>query len=192
MPAEQRNDFLFDFPAHLEQPLAWMIMGLSWFGIIVTLAVFSSLRVLTFTLIWAWHFFIVLSALQCSKKYSLNFIFRVFSCFYRKRERKTSWTSRAFGTEANRPSRLDLIFSFIFLLPWPVRVPSVAPTVTNLPAVRENQGSIPGEGNGYPLQYSCLENPMDKGAWWATVHGVSTSRTQLSDWHTYTMSWQII
>ena len=33
----------------------------------------------------------------------------------------------------------------------------------------------PGEGNGYPLQYSCLENSMDKGAWWATVHGVAKS-----------------
>ena len=48
-------------------------------------------------------------------------------------------------------------------------------------------GSIPGsgrssgEGNGNPLQYSCLENPMDGGAWWATVHGVATSRTRLSD-----------
>ena len=39
-------------------------------------------------------------------------------------------------------------------------------------------GRSPGEGNGYPLQYSCLENPMDRGAWQATVHGV-TSRTQL-------------
>ena len=38
-----------------------------------------------------------------------------------------------------------------------------------------------GEGNGTPLQYSCLENPMDGGAWWATVHGVSKSRTRLSD-----------
>ena len=48
-------------------------------------------------------------------------------------------------------------------------------------------GSVPGtgrssgEGNGNPLQYSCLENPMDRGAWWATVHGVAKSRTQLSD-----------
>ena len=39
----------------------------------------------------------------------------------------------------------------------------------------------PGEGNCNPLQYSCLENPMDGGAWWATVHGVAKSRTQLSD-----------
>ena len=38
-----------------------------------------------------------------------------------------------------------------------------------------------GEGNGTPLQYSCLENPMDGGAWWAVVHGVAKSRTRLSD-----------
>ena len=36
---------------------------------------------------------------------------------------------------------------------------------------------ITGEGNGTPLQYSCLENPMDGGAWWAAVHGVAKSRT---------------
>ena len=42
-------------------------------------------------------------------------------------------------------------------------------------------GRSPGERNGYPLQYSCLENSMDRGAWWATVHGVTKSRTQLSD-----------
>ena len=36
-----------------------------------------------------------------------------------------------------------------------------------------------GEGNGNPLQYSCLENPVDRGAWWAAVHGVSKSRTRL-------------
>ena len=40
---------------------------------------------------------------------------------------------------------------------------------------------ISGEGNGTPLQYSRLENPMDGGAWWATVHGVARSRTRLSD-----------
>ena len=38
-----------------------------------------------------------------------------------------------------------------------------------------------GEGNGTPLQYSCLENPMDRGAWWAAVHGVAKSRARLSD-----------
>ena len=44
----------------------------------------------------------------------------------------------------------------------------------------------PGEGNGNPLQYSCLENPRDGGAWWATVHGVTKSQTQLSNYtHTF-------
>ena len=39
----------------------------------------------------------------------------------------------------------------------------------------------PGEGHGNPLQYSCLENSVDRGAWWAPVHGVAKSRTQLND-----------
>ena len=42
-------------------------------------------------------------------------------------------------------------------------------------------GRSPGERNGNPLQYPRLENPMDGGAWWATVHGVAKSRTRLSD-----------
>jgi len=42
-------------------------------------------------------------------------------------------------------------------------------------------GRFPGEGNGYPLQYSCLGNPMDRGPWQATVHGVAKSWTQLSN-----------
>ena len=49
--------------------------------------------------------------------------------------------------------------------------------VKNLPA---NAGDN-GEGDGTPLQYSCLENPIDGGAWWAAVHGVTKSRTPLSD-----------
>ena len=43
----------------------------------------------------------------------------------------------------------------------------------------DNQDTI-GEGNGTPLQYSCLENPMDRGAWWAAVYEVAKSRTRLS------------
>ena len=47
----------------------------------------------------------------------------------------------------------------------------------------------PGEGNGNTRQYSCLENPMDGGAWWATIHGVAKSGTQLSDFtFTFTIS----
>ena len=58
--------------------------------------------------------------------------------------------------------------------------------VKNPPASVGDTGSIPGsgrspgEGNGNPLQYSCLENPVDRGAWWATVHGVAQSQTHLS------------
>ena len=60
---------------------------------------------------------------------------------------------------------------------------------------RPNLPVTPGvscrEGNGIPLQYSCLEKPMDGGAWWAAVHGVAKSRTRLSDFtftfHFYAM-----
>ena len=45
-------------------------------------------------------------------------------------------------------------------------------------------GRSPGEGNGNPLHSSCLGNPMDRGAWWATVHGVTENRTWLTDWTT--------
>ena len=47
-----------------------------------------------------------------------------------------------------------------------------------------------GEGNGTPLQYSCLENPMDGEAWWAAVHGVAKSRTWLSDFTFTFMHWR--
>ena len=62
--------------------------------------------------------------------------------------------------------------------------------VKNQPASEGDTGDIglipqsgrsPGEGNGNPLQYSCLENPMDRGAWQGTVHGVAESTTCLSD-----------
>ena len=69
-----------------------------------------------------------------------------------------------------------------------------------------NLGTSLGEGNGTPLQYSCLENPMDGGAWWAAFHGVARSRTRLSDFtftfhfpalekematHSSTLAWRI-
>ena len=47
----------------------------------------------------------------------------------------------------------------------------------------------PGELNGNQLLYSCLENPMDKGTWWATVHRVAKSRTQLKRVNTHTQVW---
>ena len=63
----------------------------------------------------------------------------------------------------------------------------VAQVVKNLPATQILPefdpwvGRSPGEGNGNRLQYSCLENPMDRGAWQATVHGVAKKWTQLND-----------
>ena len=50
-----------------------------------------------------------------------------------------------------------------------------------LNSIKDRNGRDLREGNGNPLQYSCLENPMDRGAWWAAVPGVAKSRTRLSD-----------
>ena len=78
---------------------------------------------------------------------------------------------------------------------YPVRsiwASQMAQVVKNLPSNAEDaaltpgSGRSPGGGNGNSLQYSFLENRMDGGAWWATVHGVSKSQTQLSDWAQHT------
>ena len=58
------------------------------------------------------------------------------------------------------------------LIPWSGRSPGEG---------NSNPLRSAGEGNSNPLQYSCLENPMEGGAWWATDHGITKSRTQLSD-----------
>ena len=65
----------------------------------------------------------------------------------------------------------------------------IGSVVKNPPAMQETHigdgvsipglGRYPGEGNGNPLQYSCQENPMDRGGWWATVLGITKSHTQL-------------
>ena len=75
------------------------------------------------------------------------------------------------------------MFSWQFSLSF--RASLASQLVKNLPAMQETRvpflglvpglGRFPGEENGNPLQYSCLENPMDRGAWWATVRGVSKS-----------------
>ena len=68
----------------------------------------------------------------------------------------------------------------------------VAQSIKNLTVIQETQfntwvGKIPGRGNGNPLQYSCLENPMDRGAWWATVHRLAEldMTGQLTHIHTH-------
>ena len=68
-----------------------------------------------------------------------------------------------------------------------MRASQVALVIKDPPANAGDLGSIPGSertpggGDGNPLQYSCLGNPMNRGAWWATVYGVTKSWTRLSD-----------
>ena len=57
------------------------------------------------------------------------------------------------------------------------------------PGLIPGSGRSPGEENGNPLQYSCLENPIYGGPWWATVHGVAKSRTRLSDFTSLYFTW---
>ena len=71
----------------------------------------------------------------------------------------------------------------------------MAQMVKSLPCNTGDLGLIPGlggshgKGNGNPLQYSCLENPMDGGAWSATVHGVTKSQTRLSEFSLYELKY---
>ena len=86
---------------------------------------------------------------------------------------------------------LDSIYMHLYMIffSWPTslcvtssRFIHLSSTDSNLFLFKAEWYSIVyGEGNGTPLQYSCLENPMDGGAWWAAVHGVAESRTRLSD-----------
>ena len=80
---------------------------------------------------------------------------------------------------------LHLFFFFyvlaqVFGLPWWLSGKESTCNVGNEDSIPW-LGIFPGEGNGNPLQYSCLENPMDRGAWWATVHGITKNRTRLSN-----------
>ena len=68
----------------------------------------------------------------------------------------------------------------LYCFPGSSEVQASACNVENLGLI-PGSGRSPGEGNDNPPQYSCLENPMDGGAWWATVHGVAKSWTRQSD-----------
>ena len=93
-------------------------------------------------------------------------------------------------------SRVRDVFSLGFLGPmYMIQASQVEPVVKNLPAMQEilrDAGSIPGwrrspeGGHGNPLQYSCLENPMDGGAWWTTVYRVAKSQRGLKQLSTHT------
>ena len=83
---------------------------------------------------------------------------------------------------------MSWMWVFLGLIKDPHQASQVVLVVKNLPAnagdIRNvssipESGRFPGEGHGNPLQHCCLENPMDKGAWWAAVHWVAQSWTQL-------------
>ena len=63
-------------------------------------------------------------------------------------------------------------------------LPASAGDIRNVGAI-PGSGRSPGKGHGNPLQYSCLENHMDRGAWWAMIHGVAKSWTQLKQLSTH-------
>ena len=101
--------------------------------------------------------------------------------------------SKIAGTESEGESAVILSIKChlnqFYYITKQISASQVALVVKNLPTnagdVRDvgsvpGSGRSPGEGNGNPLQYPCLENPMDRGAWWAIVHGVVKSQTRLS------------
>ena len=95
------------------------------------------------------------------------------------------FTSRSLVTDERKCTKLSVI--------WNLTIPTSSPfclgfsIYTKLPM----NYSSPGEGNGNPLQYSCLAIPMDRGAWKAVVHGVASSQTGLSDF-TFTFHFQVL
>ena len=81
-------------------------------------------------------------------------------------------------------SRQEYWSGLPYPLPRDIANPGIKPTSLRSSALADRfftTTTTSREGNGTPLQYSCLENPMDRGAWWAAVHGVMKSRTRLSD-----------
>ena len=77
------------------------------------------------------------------------------------------------------------VCTYVKVFPGGSEVKASACSAGDLGSIPES-GRCPGEGNGNPLQYSCLENPMEGGAWQATVHGVAKSRTPLSNFTSHT------
>ena len=81
-----------------------------------------------------------------------------------------------------------VLLSYLLIVLLSFRASQMAQQIKNPPAMQEMQadmgsipgwGRFPGEEHGEPLLYSCLENPMDRGAWWVTVHRVTKSQTQI-------------
>ena len=105
-----------------------------------------------------------------------------------KRKKKHFWNSCELTNHGYLGSKL---YSSQSSNTFPLQFqPPVEVKYVNHILYNENLYMSNGGGNGTPLQYSCLENPMDGGAWWAAVHGVTESRTWLSDFTFTFMHWR--
>ena len=119
-------------------------------------------------------------------------------CWGLKMKKRRAWTlhpmpignlipssKRSFPREKHELSHLCLYLpSSTKWLPWWFRSKESAYNAedTGNPGLIPGSGRSPGGGHGNPLQYSSLENPMDRGAWWATVHEIAKNQTRWSDW----------
>ena len=115
-------------------------------------------------------------------------------CFPSQPGSSSSWTRDESERQDSGWDHFLLVFTWNWTDLCYSRVSQVALVVKNLPANAgdvKGTGSIPGSerfpggGNGSPPQYSCVENPMDRGAWWATIHRVTKSRTRLKQLSMY-------
>ena len=103
-------------------------------------------------------------------------ISRNWSSWHFQRKTQTWHLSLTYGVQG-----CFCLIVFIFLVFTHSGKECSSPKVCAPPLSGQFSKLIFGEGNGTPLQYSCLENPMDGGAWWAAVHGITKSQTRLSD-----------
>ena len=93
----------------------------------------------------------------------------------------TLWIIALQAPQSMGPSSQEYWSGLLCPPPGDLPNPGIEPAFPSLQVDSLLLSHYSGEGNGTLLQYSCLENPMDRGAWWAAVHGVTKSQTQLSD-----------
>ena len=124
--------------------------------------------------------------IRCPKYCSFSFSISPSNEYSEFSQGTTQWWEYALVvTKMGRKSKKAYIYMYICSFPGGSEDKASACNAGD-PGSIPGLGRSPGEGNGNPLQYSCLENPMDRGAWRATVHGVAKNRTRLSDFtHTH-------
>ena len=129
-----------------------------------------------FSILWGWH-----------TDYSQDWSHTQWNCStnfwgYSQILFKDAWHKRFLSLKYSSLSWVENLALIHLILGLPRGLDSKEPACNaGDPGSIPGSGRSPGEWNGNPLQYSCLENFMDKGAWWATVHGVAKSRTSLNN-----------